>query len=258
MLELDQIISFYPEKLRIFKKNILREYLQYKILEIIYNSPFANKVVFMGGTALRIVYANTRFSEDLDFDNLGMSFEEFTELIKIVKSKLMLEGYDIEISIKHKNAFIASLKIKDILYNFSLSSHIEQKLIIEIDAEQQNFKYIPDKKLINKFDIFTAIFVVPVDILLAQKIFAILNRPRTMGRDLHDCIFLLGRTAPNFQYLKEKTGMESYDEVRKALMSKTVHLNLKNLAKDISPFIFEKNDIKKVELFSDYIGSLIS
>ena len=77
-----------------------------------------------------------------------------------------------------------------------------------------------------------------------------------MGRDLHDCIFLFGRTAPNFQYLKEKTGMESYDEVRKALMSKTVHLNLKNLAKDISPFIFEKNDFKKVELFSDYIGSL--
>ena len=66
MLELDQIISFYPEKLRIFKKNILREYLQYKILEIIFNSPFANKVVFMGGTALRIFYDNARFSEDLN------------------------------------------------------------------------------------------------------------------------------------------------------------------------------------------------
>ena len=39
-------------------------------------------------------------------------------------------------------------------------------------------------------------------------------------------------------------------------MAKTAHLNLKNLAKDISPFIFEKNDTKKVELFSDYIGSL--
>jgi predicted nucleotidyltransferase component of viral defense system len=253
MLELDQIISFYPEKLQIFKKNILREYIQYKILEIIFNSPFANKVVFMGGTALRIVYDNSRFSEDMDFDNLGMSYEEFAELIKILKNKLILEGYDIESSIKLRNAFIASLKLKDILYNFSLPSHVEQKLIIEIDAEQQNFNYIPDKKLINKFDVFTAIFVVPVDILLAQKIFAILNRPRTMGRDLHDCIFLFGRTTPNFKYLKEKTGIESYDEVRKALMSKTANLNLKNLSKDISPFIFEKNDIKKVELFYDYI-----
>lgn len=258
MLELDQIISFYPEKLRIFKKNILREYFQYKILEIIFNSTAANKVVFMGGTALRIVYDNTRFSEDLDFDNLGMSFKEFTELIKIVKNKLILEGYDIETSVRQKNAFIASLKIKNILYNFSLSSHTEQKLMIEIDAERQNFNYIPDKKLINKFDIFTTIFVVPIDILLAQKIFAILNRSRIMGRDLFDCVFLFGRTTPNFQYLKAKTGMESFDEVRKALISKTARLNLKNLAKDMSPFIFEKNDIKKVELFSDYIESLFS
>lgn len=256
MLELDQIISFYPENLRLFKKNILREYLQYKILEIIYNSSFANKVFFMGGTALRIVYGNNRFSEDLDFDNQGMSFEEFAELIEIIKSKLMLEGYDIEILTKHRNTFIASLKIKDILYNLSLSYHIEQKLMIEIDTEQQNFKYIPDKKLINKFDIFTAIFVVPVDILLSQKIFAILNRPRTMGRDLYDCIFLLGRTVPNFQYLKEKTGMGTQDEIRKALISKTAHLNLKSLAKDTNPFVFDKHDIKKVELFSDYMESL--
>ena len=258
MLELEQIISFYPEKLRIFKKNILREYLQYKILEIIFNSPFANKVVFMGGTALRIVYDNARFSEDLDFDNLGISFEEFAELIKIIKSKLILEGYDIEILTKHRNAFISSLKIKDILYNFHLSSHIEQKLMIEIDAEQQNFKYIPDKKLINKFDIITAIFVVPVDILLAQKIFAVLNRPRTMGRDLYDFIFLFGRTAPNFQYLKEKTGLETHAEIIKALILKTADLNLKSLAEDTSPFVFDRHDIKKVELFSDYIGSLIS
>jgi hypothetical protein len=38
MLDLHQIESFYPEHLRAFKKNILREYLQYKVLDIIYDS----------------------------------------------------------------------------------------------------------------------------------------------------------------------------------------------------------------------------
>ena len=40
MISLSQIEQYYPEKLRGFKKNILREYLQYKILEIIFSAPF--------------------------------------------------------------------------------------------------------------------------------------------------------------------------------------------------------------------------
>ncbi|MBI5606638.1 MAG: nucleotidyl transferase AbiEii/AbiGii toxin family protein, partial [Deltaproteobacteria bacterium] len=46
MLELSQIESWYPEPLRPFKKNLLREYLQYKILEIIFTSPYANSLAF--------------------------------------------------------------------------------------------------------------------------------------------------------------------------------------------------------------------
>lgn len=33
MLDMSQIESFYAEPIRVFKKNILREYLQYKILD---------------------------------------------------------------------------------------------------------------------------------------------------------------------------------------------------------------------------------
>lgn len=71
MLELSQIESFYPESLRPFKKNLLREYLQYKILEIIFLSEFAQGLSFMGGSAIHIVHGLPRFSEDLDFDNRG-------------------------------------------------------------------------------------------------------------------------------------------------------------------------------------------
>lgn len=41
MISLNQIEQHYPENLRGFKRNILREYLQYKILEVIFNSRLA-------------------------------------------------------------------------------------------------------------------------------------------------------------------------------------------------------------------------
>ena len=84
MLNIKQIESFYPESLKPFKRNLLREYLQYKILEIIFDSRYGDKLAFMGGTATRIIHSNTRFSEDLDFDNLGLNKNEFVKLIQLI------------------------------------------------------------------------------------------------------------------------------------------------------------------------------
>jgi len=95
MLDIRQIESFYPESSRIFKRNLLREYLQYKILEIIYDSKYGNRLAFMGGTAIHIVHFNARFSEDLDFDNLGLNKKEFVDLGTLIKEKLSVStsGY---------------------------------------------------------------------------------------------------------------------------------------------------------------------
>ena len=51
MISLEQLESYYPPNLRHFKKNILREYLQYKILDIVFNSNFniSGKLSFMEG-----------------------------------------------------------------------------------------------------------------------------------------------------------------------------------------------------------------
>lgn len=56
MLKLDEIKSFYPEFLHKFPRFMVREYLQYKILDIIYGSKHANFLSFMGGTCLRIIH----------------------------------------------------------------------------------------------------------------------------------------------------------------------------------------------------------
>lgn len=77
MLSLAEIQKYYPEQLHSFKRFMLREYLQHKILQFVYQSPFAGKFAFLGGTCLRIVHGNSRFSEDLDFDNFGLTKSGF-------------------------------------------------------------------------------------------------------------------------------------------------------------------------------------
>jgi hypothetical protein len=50
MLGLPEIVKYYPEKLRGFQRFIIREYLQYKILQIVLdNTTYANKLCFLGG-----------------------------------------------------------------------------------------------------------------------------------------------------------------------------------------------------------------
>ena len=46
---------------------VIREYWEIIILKGLYDSPFGRKLIFKGGTALRLAYGSPRFSEDLDF-----------------------------------------------------------------------------------------------------------------------------------------------------------------------------------------------
>ena len=128
--------------------------------------------------------------------------------------------------------------------------------MIQIDTVPQAFDYQKDTKILNKFDVFTQIFTTPIDILLAQKIFAALNRTRAKGRDFFDIVFLLPQTKPNYEYLSKKLGIKNSRELKLALLTKTADLDFTDLAKDIEPFLIKSADSKKVKLFREYVDSL--
>ena len=256
MLDIKQIESFYPQYLRQFKRNLLREYLQYKILQIVFASDYGNKLSFMGGTAIHIVHSNTRFSEDLDFDNISLDKKSFEKLSEIVKRRLGLEGYNIGVENSFKGAFRSYIDVKHLLYESGLSEHKQEKLSIHIDVEPQNFSYKPDKVILNKFDVFSRINVVPLDVLLAQKIYAIFMRKRLMGRDFHDVIFLFGKTKPNIEYLRKKMGVKDMADLKDRLLRKCNTLNFKNLVSDVEQFLFMPEDAKKILLFPEYIKKI--
>lgn len=253
MLNIKEIEKQYPDNLKPYKRNILREYLQYKILEIIFSSQYAKKLSFLGGTALRIVHNNTRFSEDLDFDNFSLTELEFTNLAEEVQKGMTKLGFETEIRNVFKGAFRCYLKIPKILFDNELAVMPDEKILIQLDTAPHGFEYEPDKPILNKFDVFTQIFSTPLDILLSQKIYTIFNRKRAKGRDFYDTVFLLGLTKPNYEYLQLKIGVDNGEGVKKKLLSEMDKFDFTELSKDVESFLFNPSDAKKVTLFKEYI-----
>ena len=123
MLDLQQLKKEYPQPLQGYERAIVREYLQYKILQAVFESKHASKLSFLGGTALRIVHGNSRFSEDIDLDNFGLSWQAFAELIRKVKLFLELEGFLVETTLVEKDAYHCDLRFPELLYGQGLSPH---------------------------------------------------------------------------------------------------------------------------------------
>jgi predicted nucleotidyltransferase component of viral defense system len=252
MLELQQIKKEYPESLQGFERAIVREYLQVKILQAIFESKQASKLSFLGGTALRIVHGNNRFSEDIDLDNFGLSWQAFGELIQEVKSFLGLEGFLVETSMVAKDAFHCDLRFPKLLYDQGLSPHQQEKILVQLDTVAQGYTYTPEVRILNKFDVFTEIRVTPLNVVLSQKIYTAVNRKRPKGRDFYDITYLFSKTRPDFEFIKQKMGITSPESLREELLVKIEDLKLDALADDVAPFLITKEQMKRVVKFREF------
>ena len=130
--------------------------------------------------------------------------------------------------------------------------------MIRLDTESQEITYSPQNVIINKFDVFTRINVVPASLLLSQKIFAILNRKRAMGRDFFDTAYLFSQTKPDIDYLKLNMNINNMAELKSTLLSKCDKLDFKFLSRDVEPFLANSGETKKILLFRDYIKNIDS
>jgi predicted nucleotidyltransferase component of viral defense system len=256
MLNFEDVLNSYPAKLRGFKANILKEYLQYKILDIIYSSKYARNLIFLGGTAIRIVHQGIRFSEDIDFDNTGLNQNDFQEIALLIKRELSQEGYVVEMRNVFKGAYRCYIKFPGILFEHVLTGHKQERILIQVDAQSQAFEYEPDKYLINKFGIFRYINTVPVPLLLAQKIWTCLSRKREKGRDFFDVVYLMSKTNPDYRYLNEKAGIGNKEDMKAALKARAAELDMKALAKSIEMFLFDPSQKDRVALFNEWLETI--
>jgi len=257
MLSLDQILNFarggdIPLDR---KKQILAEYLQCEILDSLTKNKLSDKLHFIGGTALRIFYHLPRFSENLDFDNFGLSEKQFSLLIKSAIKDLNLKGFEIEHLVKFKMAYHCYFRFTGLLYKYKISPLSKEKILIKIDLTHQNYKIKPDILFFNKYGILEQIKVNLLDILFSQKALAVLGRKTSKGRDFFDLIFLMGLTEPNFDYLKKEAGVKNKTELKNRLLKKSKGLNFSLLARDVAPYLFNAKDVEKIKKFPEYIKS---
>jgi len=156
MVNINDIEGFFPENIRIarFSEYMLKEYIHYKMLDILSKSQFSEKLSFIGGSCLRIIHGIKRFSEDLDFDNFGMNEQEFIEMTDFITSKLKANAYPAVIIDKEKdkklNAFRRNIHFPELLYKQGISGHKKKKFLnfqhlvfSDIDRQKLNdFKFV--------------------------------------------------------------------------------------------------------------------
>lgn len=58
---------------------------------------------------------------------------------------------------------------------------------------------------------------------------------------------------PNYSYLDAKLSISSADALKKEILGKCDHLNMKEMANDVRPFLFENSDAKKIVQFADVV-----
>lgn len=256
MLSLNEIKKQYPNDIQKFDRGLLREYLQYLILEIIFSSNISNKFSFLGGTCLRIVHGIKRFSEDLDFDNKELSSKEFTSLAKKIEQDLQRQGFDVEIKVTEKKAIHCHVRFSNILFENELSNIKSEKIDIQIDTFDQGYVYESELYLLNKFNVFKQIRVTPKEIILSQKLWTITQRNRAKGRDFYDIIYLLQNTKPDIGFLTLKFRVSNWDEAREKILEGIEGIDLDSMVKDVLPFLTNNKEGDKIKLFRDYLKQI--
>lgn len=251
MLTIDQIAFYFSDA--VFRKNpqgALVEYIQYELLDSVFKLPGAEHLSFIGGTAVRILHQSVRFSEDLDFDNFGLSFDDFERLVVEACRDLEYKGFIVEYRVVARWAFHCYIRFPEILYKTGLSPDKGKKILIRIDAEAKARDYTPKNILLNRFAIFRRILAAPPPVLLAQKMMAVLYRKRERGRDLFDVSFLMGLTRPDFSYIEKCLGVGKA-EFLESFNARLDALDLKYLADDVEPFLFSPDQKERVLRFRD-------
>jgi predicted nucleotidyltransferase component of viral defense system len=261
MVDLNLIKNYFPEQIRnnpLLGKSMLQEYIQLSILDYLSATQYIRKLIFIGGTNLRLVKGIDRFSEDLDFDCKEMNKEEFLNMSDNVMQFLKRNGYKVESRDKDSpelTAFRKNIYFPAFLFDIGLSMHKEQRFLIKIEAEDQGVAYTPEIKNIRGCGYYFP-FPVPSDsVLCAMKAKALLERGK--GRDFYDFMFLLGQTRPDYNFLAKRISINNATELKSAVLKLIKTTDLKTKSKDFEHLLFNKENSRRILRFEEFIEDAI-
>lgn len=261
MVDLNLIKNYFPEQIRnnaLLGKSMLKEYIQLSILDYLSTTQYIRKLIFIGGTNLRLAKGIDRFSEDLDFDCKEMNEEEFMQMSDDVMQFLRRNGYKVESKDKDSpklTAFRRNIYFPEFLFDLGLSGHRDERFLIKLEAQDQGVRYTPEIKNIKGCGFFFP-FPVPSDaVLCAMKATALLERGK--GRDFYDLMFLLDQTKPDYDFLAKRTGIKNASELKAEVKKRIMITDLKTKAKDFEHLLFNKENNKRILRFEEYFDDAV-
>ena len=260
MIQIEQLKNFFQPFLRenpSFSKYMLKEYIQLLILDYLATTPFVRKIVFIGGTNLRLVYGIDRFSEDLDFDCKDLSKEEFIKMTDAILIFLQRSGFGVEIRDNANEkllAFRRNLYFPEMLFEMRLSGYREERFLIKIESQDQQIIYPTIMANIKGCGMFFSFPVPAVDVLCAMKISALLSRQK--GRDFYDAMFLLGQTTPNYSFLDTRCGINNLQMLKESITQVLSTIDLKQKSKDFEHLLFTKSNSGRILSFPEFVDQL--
>ncbi|KKQ39509.1 MAG: hypothetical protein US58_C0031G0010 [Candidatus Magasanikbacteria bacterium GW2011_GWA2_37_8] len=257
------------------KRNILKEELQFYILNFIYHHPEYSNWIMYGGSALRICHDLNRMSVDLDFEVKHAISENFLNELKKEIELYFKNTYNTETELLTiKTTTNRGLRLCFHIGDELGINHPSKQVIVKIDLNHfEAPKTVTERRPINRNQFSFVIKTYNMSALMASKIAAILLRGQRggadgiiyeeKGRDIYDLLwYMTKKVIPDLDYLIAKN--INIKDLRILFDKLTLQMNKvndTNLKQDLSPLFTDQTFIENwlknwrttyLQLFEDY------
>lgn len=230
-------------------RNLVREYLQARILESLQRSEAMIPLAFHGGTALRFLYAIPRYSEDLDFalerKEVGYDFHAY---LQAIGEDLGREGYEVEIKLNNKRiVHSAYIRFHQLLYEFDLTGQRNEVVSVKIEVDTNPPAGAVLETTVIRRHVTLRLQHHDRASLFAGKLHAIFQRRYVKGRDLYDLMWYLsdpGWPSPNLVLLRNALAQTGWDgempdesNWQRLVAGYLNQIDFKKAAADVQPFL---------------------
>ncbi len=241
-------------------RNMVREYLQARILGSLQRSGAMIPLAFHGGTALRFLYAHGRYSEDLDFSLEGdRGSYNLRSYLKAIRSDLSSEGYQVEIKLSDQRTVnSAMIRFQGLFYEMGLSPMRSEILAVKIDVDTNPPAGAGLETTVIRRYVVLQLHHHDKASLLAGKLHTILQRSYTKGRDIYDLLWYLSDPTwpePNLILLNNALAQTNWagdsltkDNWKGIVWERLKKQNWTNIIHDVQPFIEPGVDLNLLHL----------
>jgi hypothetical protein len=241
-------------------KNLVREYLQARILESLQRSGAMIPLAFHGGTALRFLFSHGRYSEDLDFALDGDPQDyDFRAYLQAIRSDLSPEGYQIEIKVNdQKTVNSAFIRFPGLLYEMGLSPMVNEVLAVKIEVDTHPPKGAGLATTVVHRYVVLQLHHHDKASLLSGKLHSILQRSYAKGRDIYDLLWYLSDPTwpePNLILLNNALSQTNWegatltkDSWKDQVWQRLQALNWTGIVNDVRPFVEPNFDLNLLTL----------